>query len=1291
MSQWRTWAYCFFKLALYLLMFVLINFAILTNVARFYLPRINQTRQLQLQQWVSDLVHQPLTIGHVQLIWDGLSPTISFQDVHIQNQTYGHAQVNVKALSVRLNVFSSLIHWRVTPQRIILQGIYLKVIQSKKNASVFHVMGLSQFSSNQHPYLSLMDSVLWLIKVARVDVRDLNVDWLWSTGQVQQWRGVSMSTSRSNGKPTVVVNAQLKQMIPTKMRWVVLVNKSTKHAIISADVYVNVKELVLHQWIQSLHLQSLGKGILLRHGDISGQVWLLIRNQVLQRVQAKLLTHNLALQNKKKHLKLNPYLSANIMWLLKNDGWLLKADQVHFNFHASKNENHSLLGHDFGLRYWSNPDGHLSRLFLVSNYLNLDVITSMLSGNLWLPQSFHSLIGRYRPTGQLSYLQLVYSSVAQPQLMINASFNNLSMHSVGSIPGFKHLSGKVNWSDQVGHLLLSGRGTIINFPTVWSKPLMLNQIKGDVYWQGNFKQFKLNIPSLMISSPGLSAVFSVKVDRQENASPVIDALASFFSENLTQIKDWVPLHGIPQGLSLWLKQAFVSGQASNGIFLMRGALNHFPFTHHDGKLETSVHLSSVGLNYQPKWPVASDLNGELSIIGQHLRIVIDSGQISDLSLNKGLADIRDLHKAVLVLRGQGHGDLSQGVRFLEKTPLTIGRSLGLLQAHGPMLLKLRCRFPLYQNLKGMVIHGTVSTDNGVVDFPHWDLAFKQIKGMLHFNQWGIAAKRLDAKLFGYSIAFAAKTHRDQASGNGQVVFHAHGRLPIFAIKKYLHLPIFHFLKGWVSYQANLKLQPLMSSKLNQLSIHSDLLGVQADLPYPFHKRLNQKVLFQLNMGLSGAKQPMDINLRYTNNLYLYGKLLSNKDEPTLSSAVIALGSMPRKIALPKQGIDIVGSLPQINLPLWQVFFNRYGSYVKPTQSPTLIKKRINWVDIGAKHWLIFSRQWPAMRFQLKPKPLGWQISVNSDRNIGTVYWPDDIAHQIVTANFKHLVWWFKQKDNHNLSPKDIPSIKLHCDYCQLNQHVFKDLLFRAHQVKQGLFIDQLKTNMINATADINGEWLQKKNHQHINIQGQVNFNSAGGWLKQWKLSNMLSGGKGSGAFNLSWDGQLQHPIWPSFNGEMNLTLHKGRLIVVGDNINSKLGIGRLLNLFSLQALPQRLTLDFRDLWKDGFAFNQMALKLKLMDGMAHLSQATVDGAVARVELLGSIDYIKQVYNLNMSVSPYVTSSAPFIATIAGGPIAGVVTWAVNKIVTPGLQKVIHFDYQITGPIKNPIIKKVNAA
>ena len=85
----------------------------------------------------------------------------------------------------------------------------------------------------------------------------------------------------------------------------------------------------------------------------------------------------------------------------------------------------------------------------------------------------------------------------------------------------------------------------------------------------------------------------------------------------------------------------------------------------------------------------------------------------------------------------------------------------------------------------------------------------------------------------------------------------------------------------------------------------------------------------------------------------------------------------------------------------------------------------------------------------------------------------------------------------------------------------------------------------------------------------------------------------------------------------------------------------------------------------------------------------IDGPVAYVSMKGDLDVLKHIYFLDLHVSPHVMASLPVVATIAGGPVAGIAVWAASKIINQGIYKVTGYTYKVTGPWSDPVIQQVD--
>ena len=133
----------------------------------------------------------------------------------------------------------------------------------------------------------------------------------------------------------------------------------------------------------------------------------------------------------------------------------------------------------------------------------------------------------------------------------------------------------------------------------------------------------------------------------------------------------------------------------------------------------------------------------------------------------------------------------------------------------------------------------------------------------------------------------------------------------------------------------------------------------------------------------------------------------------------------------------------------------------------------------------------------------------------------------------------------------------------------------------------------------------------------------------------------------------------------------------------KPGVGRLFGLLTLQSLPRRLTLDFKDLFSEGFAFDEISATAEINNGIMRSNDFFMTGPAAETEIKGETNLKTETQNLRVKVVPHITDSVS-LAALAGGPLAGAAAWLAQKILKDPLNKIAQSEYKITGTWDNPI-------
>jgi uncharacterized protein YhdP len=141
------------------------------------------------------------------------------------------------------------------------------------------------------------------------------------------------------------------------------------------------------------------------------------------------------------------------------------------------------------------------------------------------------------------------------------------------------------------------------------------------------------------------------------------------------------------------------------------------------------------------------------------------------------------------------------------------------------------------------------------------------------------------------------------------------------------------------------------------------------------------------------------------------------------------------------------------------------------------------------------------------------------------------------------------------------------------------------------------------------------------------------------------------------------------------------------------GVGRLLGVLSLQALPRRITLDFRDVFSQGFAFDQVSGSIQMKKGvLRHRRPRTLRPGGRLHERRGRCGEESQ--NLRVKSSRPCPSRSPSVPPSpppgAIHPMVGVAAYLVQKALRDPVEKLFSFEYAVTGNWSDPKVEKLAA-
>ena len=124
----------------------------------------------------------------------------------------------------------------------------------------------------------------------------------------------------------------------------------------------------------------------------------------------------------------------------------------------------------------------------------------------------------------------------------------------------------------------------------------------------------------------------------------------------------------------------------------------------------------------------------------------------------------------------------------------------------------------------------------------------------------------------------------------------------------------------------------------------------------------------------------------------------------------------------------------------------------------------------------------------------------------------------------------------------------------------------------------------------------------------LDITDGGALLARLGMRDVVRRASGRLEGTVAWNGSPLAVHYPTLSGQMAVAVQSGQFLKADP------GVAKLLGVLSLQALPRRLTLDFRDVFSAGFAFDFIRGDVTLDSGIARTNNIQMKGINAAVLL-----------------------------------------------------------------------------
>ncbi|MGE3771330.1 MAG: YhdP family protein [Gammaproteobacteria bacterium] len=944
-----------------------------------------------------------------------------------------------------------------------------------------------------------------------------------------------------------------------------------------------------------------------------------------------------------------------------------------------------------GLAHWRR-DGDAVAVDATADLLTLDLLTALARR---LPPALQ------QARGELQQLRFAWRGApdAAPRWFLQTGVAHGSVGAVGLLPGFDALEAGLAANAQGGALAFDNGGVIVAAGDRFVAPVPLDGASGVVHWQRDGDAWRVATPALSGTAAAIPFEIAGSAALAAGRRPRVDAELTLGAADLSRLPRLLPKGALNERAEHWFRQAFHGGELSSARAELRGDLADFPFDAGNGLLAVEFDVADVSLEYSDKWPVVDGVRAHGAIAGRHFRVQASEARLFDSPGRDIDLSISDLFGKTPVLVGvvTVRATLPDTLKTIAQSPLKDGpaRRLSTIALSGGFDLGLDLNIGLKRGAERSVL-GTVSFDGNRLRTQDGKLTLEDLRGKVSFTREDFYGEELTANYEGDPVGLVV--NGGIGDPNYETEFRMTGHAEAARIRTYLqrYVPYLHdwlarsgkleAITGETAWKVVLSLPHVAAGEAppaKKLRIESSLNGLGIDLPWPFGKVAAEPKSLAIETAIgSDAARTTRVSLGDTVRFELDQ---APRDERPgsgrITRADVAFGRSEATAA--QAGIWLHGQLSSLPLADWARLLEDASTPQSPTASLPIA------FDVRVNELATLGQRFADVAFRGRKDANAWRITMDSARAAGEIVVPLDLATAPLSLNLTRL--WLEKVESGGarttIDPRRIPAVALECASFKYGDVDFGSASLVTTRQPDGQKLEKLVFTNDALQVDATGEWRLDAGAHHSHFSIDLKARALGDMLARFGYDSAnIEGGKTRLELEADWAGMPSEFTLERLDGSLGLKVGKGRFLDIEP------GGGRLFGLLSLQTLPRRLSLDFSDLFKKGFAFDRIEGWFELENGNAYTNSLLMDGPSGKVEISGRTGLAAKDYDQIAVVTPALSDSIPLASAVFGPAGIGVgaaiyLGQKVFKEVPAQVDRFLRREYAVTGPWAEPKVEK----
>jgi uncharacterized protein (TIGR02099 family) len=934
--------------------------------------------------------------------------------------------------------------------------------------------------------------------------------------------------------------------------------------------------------------------------------------------------------------------------------------------------------------------------------LELAPLTALAS-HLPIDDRWRRELARFMPAGAVRDARLTWDGPADAPVRYraSASFAGVSFAAVESIPGASGIGGKLEASEAGGSLVLERGPAVVALPRIFAAPLGFDAASARLSWTRAADGTTIRLDESTFSNADVAGTAAGTWRANATGPGTVDLRGQLTRASVGPLPRYTPRQ-LSEPLREWLTRALVKGQASDVRVVLKGNLADFPFADgRNGQFLVAIKAQDATLDYAEHWPAIRDVDADIRFEGSRLTIDATSGRVLGATLDRTRVEIADLrvHPATVHVEGAVEGPTAEFLAFVAKSPVGewINHVADSAQATGDGRLALRFDLPL-NGSRASALSGEYQFTANRLRFAGVP-SLTQLTGTATFTDREVQARDVTAEVFG------GPARVQLTSAEGRMRVQATGTANVGLLRREFDVPMVDRMSGTADWQLAVDSRPESLS----WTVESSLKGTTVDLPVPLGKGPDETVPLKVarRETRGGRGDALTFDYGPAARIVLHRQLTGTT--ATVDGALVLLGrAVERGGDTERKGLWVRADVPTLNVDDWLAFQRSLdappaaGSAppISPVAAPALA---LEGLDLAAGTLQALGRTFNTLHVTGQRTGNDWRLVLDGREVSGTATWQAATPAQpngrvvarltrLVPPAPGELVPWSGAQDAANKPAGNAnpwPAIDMTSDAFYKRGTNVGRIEVQAEPAGSDWRIAKLSVVNDAGRIDASGLWRGGR-AQQTSLDVKVDVQEAGAFLGHFAMPDAIRRAPTTVEGQLAWAGAPSDFDYPSLSGHFDVRSGAGQFLKADP------GVGRLLGVLSLQALPRRISLDFRDVFSEGFAFDSVQGTVRIQNGVMQTDQFKLVGPAAAVEIAGSVDLAHETQQLRVRVQPALSSSvsvgtaALFIANPLLGAAVGAGTLLAQKMLNNPIEKMFSYEYGVSGGWDEPVVQRLTA-